>query len=451
MGISGLAARVMATEHKYRPFPKEVHLLGRQTIHLSLGDLNRIFAEVGLPPQEVSASPDTRTREAVAKALAGQALPLSDDSFFEAYGVERIRAVDHSDYEGADIVFDLTQDMPKRYENSADLIYDGSVMDNVFNPAAAMQNVARMLKPGGRYIGQNLATTKWLPAYVAFNPYWFFDFFVVNGFRDVRVYVADLPAFRPGEPWPDADIYLLDPNADHREVHQFPISNGVSNVTILAEKDDDSTGHKQTSQAQYRLPEEWEEFDSKLARIRESDRSIPAMSRKMDRNDPPGFIYVGTVDFLGLNSEGPGENPAIEPRGEIDFSSSFDGSGWSGCESHAGTGWRWIDDGVEQSTVILNLATGRDHVVEATVHTARDSAALYSLRARIDGEEAAEQKIDYTAASPKLIFKIPARDTNRVRLGFKVGVQGRKPGDLRSVALSRIVFYPDGDGLAQVS
>ena len=33
---------------------------------------------------------------------------------------------------GADIVFDLTKEIPKQYENSADLVYDGSVMDNVF-------------------------------------------------------------------------------------------------------------------------------------------------------------------------------------------------------------------------------------------------------------------------------------------------------------------------------
>jgi hypothetical protein len=443
MGISGLPARLMAAEHKFRPLPKEIHLLGRQTIHVSLDGLNRIFSEARLPPHSVKPQFDTQTIEAIAKISAGGLPPLLDTSFFEAYGVERIRAIDHSDYEGADIVLDLTKEMPTQYEGIADFIYDGSVMDNVFNPAMAMHNVARLLKPGGRYVGQNLATTRWLPSYSAFNPYWFFDFFVVNGFKDVRVYVADLPTFShlDGANWPEADVYLLDANADHPNIHNFPVSKGVSYIVTIAEKGDHSTWDQQTSQGQYRLSPEWSEFNRKLEVVRCSKRPVPSMSRRVDRG-ALGFIYAGSVDYSGLNAEGHGENLSLEPFGEIDFRSTFDGSGWGHCEIHAGIGWRWIDDSLDQSVVLLNLAPDRDHEIEAIVHTVRDSAALYALRALIDGVPAAEQRIDYTAASPKLFFKIPAREDgqNRVRLGFSVVDKGRKPGDPRSVALSKIKF-----------
>lgn len=443
MGISGIAARLIAEEHKYKPLPKQVHLLGRQTIHLSEQDLRRLCAEAGVEPEQFAAESDIQTREALARISAGDQPLLSDTSFFKAFGVQSIRAIDHSDYEGADIVFDLTKSLPPEHEGIADLIYDGSVMDNVFNPAAAMQNVARLLKPGGRYIGQNLATTRWYPSYLAFNPYWFFDFFVANGFRDVKVYVVEAAGYDPKEPWPPANLYLLNAASDHRQIHNFPISAGASNITILAEKGDSSSWDKQTSQAMYRLDDEWAEFDENVSRVNRSARPLLTIGKKLDRDIVPGFIYAGTLDWFGLYPESGGENAGLAERGQVDFATSFDGSGWGAREAHEGIVWRWIDDGQEQSEMVLNLAPGRDHLVEVTIHTCRNSEALYALRATIDGIEAIEQSIDYSTPSPKLYFKVPRATMTSRRIGLLVTDVGRgEPGDTRSVAISRIAFEP---------
>ncbi len=58
-----------------------------------------------------------------------------------------------SDREKADFIFDLAHGVPDDLLGRFDFIYNGSVLDNVFDPATCIRNVARMLKPNGVTFG----------------------------------------------------------------------------------------------------------------------------------------------------------------------------------------------------------------------------------------------------------------------------------------------------------
>ncbi len=146
MGIAGSTARLLFKEHKYKPLPQAIHLLGRQTIHLGFDETSKLLNSEDITPRAIRPRRDGQTLEGKHKQELGSD-HIDDSTFFEMLGVQTIHAIDHSDYEGADIIVDLTGDVPEHLHDTADFIFDGSVMDNIFDPAAALRNVSRILKP----------------------------------------------------------------------------------------------------------------------------------------------------------------------------------------------------------------------------------------------------------------------------------------------------------------
>src|SRR5690606_6136172 len=113
---------------------------------------------------------------------------IRDDEFFQLLGLPKIKALDVSDYEGADIVHDLTIPIPKQLESSADFILGGSTLDNVFDPAAVLRNIARLLKPGGRLVSVNVASNHY-EQYTIITLLWLQDYLVVNEVSDFKIYI----------------------------------------------------------------------------------------------------------------------------------------------------------------------------------------------------------------------------------------------------------------------
>ena len=113
-----------------------------------------------------------------------------------------IQCMDQSDYEGADIVWDLGHPVPDGLHGRFDFIYDGGCLDNKFNPGQAMMNFTRMLKPGGRIVCiESASAFSW--AYVMFSPGWFEDYFASNAFDAWQVYVCSFMDHEGlvGGPW----------------------------------------------------------------------------------------------------------------------------------------------------------------------------------------------------------------------------------------------------------
>ena len=183
MSITRHFAEMMLLEHKYRPIEGQVLLLGRQTVWMTIEEAEALVERVGLKIRaeafrEVSLIPNQFGRELI-----------SDTSFFSLFSDAEIWACDVSNREQADFIFDLGQGVPNDLLGRFDFVYNGSVLDNVFDPAACIRNLARMLKPDGVTFGYEGISHSGA-AYLKFSPEWFFDFFAVNGFADCQVYAA---------------------------------------------------------------------------------------------------------------------------------------------------------------------------------------------------------------------------------------------------------------------
>ncbi len=84
---------------------------------------------------------------------------LQEDKYYETLmeklGFGQIESMDFSDYEGATVLHDLNKPIPEDLEQQFGFIFDGGTLEHVFNIPVALENVFRMLKPGGRFVSAN--------------------------------------------------------------------------------------------------------------------------------------------------------------------------------------------------------------------------------------------------------------------------------------------------------
>jgi SAM-dependent methyltransferase len=289
MGVDFRLASLIVREHAWRPIAGTVLLLGRQTMFFTPGHAMGMVREAGLPVPEVDFHAESNTR------LARESY-ISDEDFFRLLGVPQLRALDVSDYEGADIVHDLTTPIPDHLEGIADFILDGSTLDNVFDPATVLRNIARMLKPSGRLVATNEASNHICP-YVIPTTHLVLDYFVINGFADCKPYIfaydsdggmnaftPNLALMRKGAPQPQ----------NFRSPHQM-------SLIVMAEKGPDSTWQHSPVQHCYRT--EWDRFERNLAVIEASERPHVARST-VDPFTPNG-------EFLWVDQQGVARHEAV--------------------------------------------------------------------------------------------------------------------------------------------
>ncbi len=291
MGLLVPVAETILAEHRYKKITGNVLFIGRQTTYLDEPSLGRLLNKYGLTvPPGFKYEYDTETRGANGLRL------ITDRCFMRSIGVEKTDFLDVTDYEGAEIVHDLGYPVPSSMTERYDFIYNGGCFDNMFNPGVAIINLSKMLRPGGRVVCLESASS-WNTPYLMFSPAWFWDYYVTNAFTDCKIYMAS---------YHDSDDLFFGP------CHWFSVNvmghrNGASPEAIennhlvlitVAEKGRDSTTERQPIQDQYRVDSALRaEFEEKVAAMRRCPRPIiPGTEEKNSYEaylTPLGKIGVG--------------------------------------------------------------------------------------------------------------------------------------------------------------
>jgi hypothetical protein len=262
-------------EHLNVPVDGDVLMIGRQTTYLSPEDLLRVVREHGIA---ANADPNSieLDKTTIDRRQGYDAQLVSDAALFKLLGARSVKALDHSPYEGAEVIHDLRYPLPSHLHGVTDFLVDGSTLDNVFTPSVVLQNFASLLRPGGRMLLVN-AFSAHNTAYVIMPPLWYVDYFVMNNFSDCKVYIL---MFIEGEPivdnvfWVDLD-YLYDAR---RGMGRFVSPHQMVTV-VFAEKGADSTVDRLPNQQDYRSPEEWDQFQANLDVMRRRKRGHLVRSR----------------------------------------------------------------------------------------------------------------------------------------------------------------------------
>jgi hypothetical protein len=289
MGLSGQAIDAIGREHAFRPITGDVLFIGRQTTFMTPAELAGRLRDHGAAVDEAAIEIDRTTFNR--DRDAGFA---SDRSIFRALGNDRVRALDVSPYEGAEVIHNLNEPIPAALRECADFIVDGSTLDNVFDPAMALRNLAAMLRPGGRMLMVNAWNTR-EGAYTLCSASWFFDYFVINGFADARVYGCVSAGRSSNAYWLDP-AFMSSPLARTRTPRLSCWWRRPFTV-VMAEKAARSTCTMLPTQAHYRPETEWRAYLANLEPIKASPR--PHLVRSIGRLVPrerlalvEGFVWI---------------------------------------------------------------------------------------------------------------------------------------------------------------
>jgi SAM-dependent methyltransferase len=292
MGLSYSVIESIAREARSRPYGGTALMLGRQTVDLTPEQALVLLRSQGIDATDARLDLDTTTQQTKRDAKTR----VSDIALFKALGFSSVMAMDISDYEGADIVHNLNDPVPDQYEGLADLIVDGSTLDNIFDPTTGLKNIAKMLRPGGRCFLLNCGNASrhfgGIP-YTMFNPLWFLDYFVANDFAYCQVACAILsPALGKQITY----TLSLDHACRRRGngcIHPIT-SDQVISVMAFAEKGQNSTWDRRPTQHAYRGEAEWAMFSERVARYADANRPpirLGAAGPDLD-HVPAGWLRV---------------------------------------------------------------------------------------------------------------------------------------------------------------
>jgi SAM-dependent methyltransferase len=289
MAITRHLAEFILAEHRFRTISGEALLLGRQTVFLTPDQAQGLVEKCGVKVRSEARIEYDKMPFGREKGF------ISDVSFFSLFSDATVVACDVSAAEGADIIFDLSAEPPARMIRAYDFIYNGSVLDNAFDPAGCIRNVSRMMKPDGVVLHYEGAV-HFNPAYLRFTPDWFFDFYALNGFADFQGYLCTLEDFHASA-WSvfEWSAYFLD-NASWRLT--WPMKYSGDGLIIAIAQNSPMAGFFETPIQNIYRPKQ-ERYLAAHQRFAASERLVAvrkALTPTATKSPgSPGHVFLGTV------------------------------------------------------------------------------------------------------------------------------------------------------------
>jgi SAM-dependent methyltransferase len=178
MGLSAHAFRLLLSHHKESPFEGPVLMLGRQRVYCGYEEMLGLFAEAGIVP--VPLPPGVITG---ALPRVGGAGETNDVAFFAHLGLQTF-AMDYSDFEGAEIIADLSKTLDERLHGQFGTVIDSGTIEHVFNLRQAFTNCVKLLRPGGQIVHISPVNNYVNHGFYQLNPTVFHDYYDANHFTD---------------------------------------------------------------------------------------------------------------------------------------------------------------------------------------------------------------------------------------------------------------------------
>ena len=291
MGMSLPLLEIILHEHRHRKLEGDALFLGRQTVFASPAALSQLIVRHGItPPPGFHMELDTETR--AGKAHDGRL--VTDRCFMKLLGIDSFHAIDYSPYEGADIVHDMGRPVDPSLDERFDFIFNGSCLDNMFNPAQALINTSRMLRPHGRIVHFEHGSSFNCP-YLMYSPGYFFDYYVTNGFADVQVYVGVYTSAQELYVGPWQLFYYSWLHDKGGATPTFNVPAAHSMIIVIAEKQPGASVDRHPVQWQYRGDADHAWFDEKVQPVLASPRAVFGQDGPVPNPEQHGYVNLGMI------------------------------------------------------------------------------------------------------------------------------------------------------------
>jgi hypothetical protein len=116
-----------------------------------------------------------------------------DTLLISEFGASLVDSLDYSAYEGANVIQDLTSDIPEHLKAKYDLIIDFGTLEHVFSIETALRNCREMVKNDGWIIHANPSNNSNGHGLFQFSPEFYLSLYSrENGFSNTRVFAVDM-------------------------------------------------------------------------------------------------------------------------------------------------------------------------------------------------------------------------------------------------------------------
>lgn len=174
MALERFAAESLCLLKTKEPGLDSLLMLGRQNLSLRLAEAKRIERLFGI---------------SVLDLLEGDPDSIYSEVFLERIGFTQIESMDYSDYEGATLIHDLNEPVPRELAGEYNVIFDGGTLEHLFDYPTAIRSVMEMVKEDGFFVACTPSNSFNGHGFYQFSPELFFRLFSPeNGFR-VRLLV----------------------------------------------------------------------------------------------------------------------------------------------------------------------------------------------------------------------------------------------------------------------
>lgn len=241
MGLPITNLRVLLNEAARKPFQGKILTLGRQTIHFDAHTLQKLAKEYG-----VYLKTPVKVIPPLAEKYAKRGC-ISDENLFYALGFSEFVALDHSDYEGAHVLFDLNNPTPpKKLIGAFDVILDSGTLEHLFHIPNALSNMFHMLRPNGRIIQILPSSNHMDHGFYMFSPTFLYEYYQQNNFEiNTSQLYRSTPLPRMG-----CKIYNYKPGSLYH-IQQGGLDDGVYGIINVVTKKANSTCTKVPQQKDY--------------------------------------------------------------------------------------------------------------------------------------------------------------------------------------------------------
>lgn len=113
--------------------------------------------------------------------------PSSKIQFWHNLGFESVRSLDNSDFEGAEIVWDLNLPVYDSLVEQFDVVFDGGTMEHVFNTSCVLENINRLLRDGGLAIHEVPSSNVVDHGFYSFSPNLFREYYSKQGYEIIEI------------------------------------------------------------------------------------------------------------------------------------------------------------------------------------------------------------------------------------------------------------------------
>lgn len=237
-------------EHKRRPFSGKLLLLGQGDIYFSDRDYRQMAEMLGVELDESIQPGLSYKSDFAAKGY------LDTQSVFKRIGFSEVRALDYSDFEGADVIHDMNSPcVPSEHLEQFDVVIDHGTLEHVFHLPNALHAVFQFLKTGGRAITSSPGNGFFDHGFYMFQPTLFLDFYSANNWNIESIQVVQFSYNQETEPCFFADYYPGQFDA----VGYGKMGDKLFSTICVATKTEQSTGSVIPQQGWYSRQSSWQQ------------------------------------------------------------------------------------------------------------------------------------------------------------------------------------------------